>query len=196
MPSCVRARTFVGQRPRSRGRVALTRIRFPRAEHVLRQRRGRRRCAPCSTIRSRRSSRSLTLAPTATNAVNETDRAAITASPRASRWRASAPGIGGRQGRAPLEQLAGSRGACLRMGSIIGDRARSHVSVPGSMLSASAPGHFLVTSMRPRSRRAGAHPLPRAERGVAATSGSPALRAALRSLAMLGPSGFADRHAR
>ena len=31
MPSCVRARTFVGQRPRDRGRVALTRIRFPRA---------------------------------------------------------------------------------------------------------------------------------------------------------------------
>ena len=74
----------------------------------------------------------------------------ITALPRASRWRASAPGIGGRQGRAPLEQLAGSRGACLRVGSIIGDTAMSHVSVPGSMPSCVRARTFV--GQRPRDR--------------------------------------------
>ena len=178
------------------GRRADARPRPFRPDTVPRQRPHRWRSRTCRA-RPRRSHRppcSLTLAATVKKVDNGSDGAAITDSPRTSRLRASALGIDGRQGRAPLEQLAGSRGACLRVGSIIGDNARSHVSFPGSM--PSAPGPSWVTSMRPRSRRADAHPLPRAERGVGATSGSPTLRAVLRSLAMLGLSGFAGRHAR
>ena len=135
-------------------------------------------------LRLRRSPCSLTLAATATNAVNETDRAAITAPPQASRWRASAPGIGGRKGRAPLKQLAGSRGACLRMGSIIGDTAMSHVSVPGSMPSCAGArtfvgqrprsrGRVALARVRPRHRRqhgaSSRHAIPRPDRTVAST---------------------------
>ena len=179
--------------------IALARPWPFRPDAVQRQRPHRWRSRTCRArpLRSHRSPCSLTLAATLPGVVNESDRAAIAASPRTSRWRASALGIGGRKGRAPLEQLAGSRGACLRVGSIIGDTAMSHVSVPGSMPSCAGARTFV--GQRPRSRGRVALTrirFPRAGRDAAATSGSPALRAVLRSLAMPGPSGFADRHAR
>ena len=111
-------------RPCGRGRVALTRIRVPGPDEVLGQRPGRRRSAPCSGASRCSASPASPIAMLAdargdrTNAVNETDRAAITASPRASRWRASAPGIGGSTARhrgtrspAPAER---SRRQCRR----------------------------------------------------------------------------------
>ena len=136
--------------------IALARPRPFRPDAVPRQRPHRWRSRTCRArpLRSHRSPCSLTLAATLPGVVNESDRAAIAASPRTSRWRASALGIGGRKGRAPLEQLAGSRGACLRVGSIIGDTAMSHVSVPGSISSASAPGPSQQAGPR-GARRAG-----------------------------------------
>ena len=87
--------------------IALARPRPFRPDAVPRQRPHRWRSRTCRArpLRSHRSPCSLTLAAAVTNVVNESDRVAITASPRASRWRASALGIGGRQGRAPLDQM-------------------------------------------------------------------------------------------
>ena len=44
----------------------------------------------------------------------------------------------------PLVQLAGSRGACLRDGKVIGDKAGSHVSFPASMPCWPAPGQHVA----------------------------------------------------
>ena len=98
----------------------------------MRQRLGRRRFAPCSTIRPRRPTRSLTHAPAVTNAVNESDRA--------DHHLASGVALARVRPRHRRQHGASSRHAILRFGRTVESTAASEASRrPDSGDDATAP---------------------------------------------------------